>query len=282
MTVLKPLSFTSFILFTMQLIIGLPLFFSLLTSVLHSTQLTTPLYSIVSIPVSASWVPLAAGLSPIFFSHFRLLFLFYITFILWCSPDSVLGPILFRILVSPIASIVFSQAISWRYTAFSFPFPSSLSSSLCSIQRCVSSIYSWFLHNGMVLNPTKTEAIWFGNSPQLQSLSNLTSIDVVGTSACIVGSYQAFWQPAINFSYISMFYYCQLKWEIKYLFISVPMSSYTSSYLVLLLTDISIFISTFQTSALHPSSLSVLSAIFALFLTRKFSRPSLVLLSVPD
>jgi len=63
-TSLKPLAFTSLIIFTMQ-IMDSPLFFSLSTSVLHSTKFTTPFSSIVSLPVSASWVPLTTGLSPI-------------------------------------------------------------------------------------------------------------------------------------------------------------------------------------------------------------------------
>jgi len=58
----------------------------------------------------------------------------------------------------------------------------SLSSSLCSLQRCVSSLHRWFLHNGLVLNPTKTEAISFGINPRLNSLSSLTSIEVAGSS----------------------------------------------------------------------------------------------------
>jgi len=53
-------------------------------------------------------------------------------------------------------------------------------------QRCVSSLHSWLLYNGLVLNPTKTEAICFGTSPQLQSLSHLTSIEVVSTSVSLV------------------------------------------------------------------------------------------------
>jgi len=74
----------------------------------------------------------------------------------------------------------------WRYTAFCFPFPFILSSSLCSLQRCVSSLHSWFIHNGLVLNPTKTEASCFGSSPRLQSFSSLTSIEVAGTSVSLV------------------------------------------------------------------------------------------------
>jgi len=43
-----------------------------------------------------------------------------------------------------------------------------------------------------------------------------------------------------------------------------------------------LLISTFPTSAVHPTSISVLSAIFALFLTQKLPRPLPVLLLVPD
>jgi len=100
---------------------------------------------------------------------------------------SVLGPILFTIYVSPIAQIVSSLGVNQQQYAddtqlFLFLSPTSLSSSLCNLQRCVSSLHSWFLHNGLVLNPTKTEAICFGTNPRLKSLSNLTSIEVAGTS----------------------------------------------------------------------------------------------------
>jgi len=40
---------------------------------------------------------------------------------------------------------------------------------------------------GLSTNPTKTEAICFGTSPRLQSLSNLTSIEIAGTFASLVG-----------------------------------------------------------------------------------------------
>jgi hypothetical protein len=43
--------------------------------------------------------------------------------------------------------------LSWaNYQPFVFLSPSSLFSSLCSLQRCVSSLHSWFIHNGLVLN----------------------------------------------------------------------------------------------------------------------------------
>jgi len=90
---------------------------------------------------------------------------------------------------SPIASIILSYGVNQQQYAddaqlFVFLSPASKSSSICSLQRCVSSLYSWFIHNG--LNLTKTEAIYFGTSPRLQSLSNLTSIEVAGTSVSLV------------------------------------------------------------------------------------------------
>ena len=101
-----------------------------------------------------------------------------------------MGPILFTIYVSPIALIVSSHGVNQQQYAddaqlFLFISPASLSSSLCSLKRCVSSIHSWFLHNGLVLNPTKTEAICFSTNPRLKSLSSLTSIEVSGLSVTL-------------------------------------------------------------------------------------------------
>jgi len=89
---------------------------------------------------------------------------------------SVLGPILFTIYVSPIAWIVFSHDVNQQQYAddtqlFLFISPESLSSSLCSLQRCISSLQSLVLINGLVLNPTKTEAICLGTNPRLSASS---------------------------------------------------------------------------------------------------------------
>jgi hypothetical protein len=100
---------------------------------------------------------------------------------------SVLGPILFTIYVSPIASIVSSHNVHQQQYAydtqlFIFLSPKSLSSSLHSLELCISSLQSWFLYNGLVLNPTKTEAICLGTTPRRQSLNTLTSIQIADSS----------------------------------------------------------------------------------------------------
>jgi len=114
---------------------------------------------------------------------------------------------------------------------FLFLSPASLSRSLCSLQRCVYSLPTLFLYNGLVPNPTKTEAICFGTSPRLKSLSNLTFIEAAGTSV-----------PQVD---------C-----VK------PLVVTFDSHLNL--------ISIFPTSALNPTSIFVPSAIFALFWLRNF------------
>jgi len=112
------------------------------------------------------------------------------------------------------------------------------------LQRCVSSLHSWFLYKSLVLNSTKTEVICFGTSKRLQSLSNLTSIEVAGASDPLVDSVKL----------LGVTYDSHLNFD-KHIF---------------------------NVCVLHPTSISILSAIFALFLTQQLPRLSPVLLLVPD
>ena len=100
---------------------------------------------------------------------------------------SVLGPILFNIYTSPIASIAESYNTRQQqyaddtqlYIALS---AQSLSQSLLSLENCLSHLRAWFCHNGLALNPDKTDAVLFGTRNKLGSLSTLTHVDVAGTS----------------------------------------------------------------------------------------------------
>ena len=60
--------------------------------------------------------------------------------------------------------------------------PQSLSQSLLSLENCLSHLRAWFCHNGLALNPDKTDAVLFGTRNKLGSLSTLTHVDVAGTS----------------------------------------------------------------------------------------------------
>jgi len=116
-----------------QLIVGSPLFSLDLST--YCIRHNWPHYSHQSshFQFMASRVPLTAGLSPISPTglprrHFRLLFLFQITFILWCSSRLCLRSYPFHNVCltycfNCILSRCQSIAICWRYTAFYLPFP---------------------------------------------------------------------------------------------------------------------------------------------------------------
>jgi len=100
---------------------------------------------------------------------------------------SVLGPILFNIYTSPIASIAESHNTRQQqyaddtqlYISLS---AQSLSQSLLSLENCLTHLRAWFCHNGLTLNPDKTDAVLFGTRNKLGSLSSLTHVNVAGTS----------------------------------------------------------------------------------------------------
>jgi len=156
--------------------------------------LTTPFSSIVSLPVSASRVLLKTGLSPISPIGLSqslpapLPFSYYLHLVVF--PKALSSPILFTIYVLPIASIVSSHGVNQQQNADDtqlFVFLSlHLYLAVSAASSGVSSLHSWFIHNGLVLNPSKTEAICFGTNPRLQSLSHLTSIEVMSTSVSLV------------------------------------------------------------------------------------------------
>jgi len=99
---------------------------------------------------------------------------------------SVLGPILFSIYTSPIAQIALNRNISLQqyaddtllYLELSISnFPTAIS----RLEQCLSSLHTWFCHNGMCLNPTKSEAALFGTSRRLQSLPASQQISIASS-----------------------------------------------------------------------------------------------------
>jgi len=104
----------------------------------------------------ASWVPLTTGLSlisptgliqsllvPLPLSYHLHLVVFPKLFLRFHSVNNLCP----TYCVNCILLWCQSTAICWQYTAFSLPFSCILSSSLCSLQQCVSSLHSWFIHN---------------------------------------------------------------------------------------------------------------------------------------
>ena len=99
------------------------------------------------------------------------------------SPHgSVLGPILFSLYISPIAEIASAHGLSQQqyaddtqlYVAIT---KSNLSFDVQKLEQCLSCLHTWFCFNEIALNSDKTDAIIFGIS---RTLPSLTSIDVAG------------------------------------------------------------------------------------------------------
>ena len=100
---------------------------------------------------------------------------------------TVLSPLLFSIYTSPIASIAAAHSVSQRqyaddtqlYIALSSP---PYFSDIDQLETCLISLNTWFCHNGLALNPDKSEAVLFGTRQRLHSSRDVRSINIAGST----------------------------------------------------------------------------------------------------
>jgi len=100
---------------------------------------------------------------------------------------SVLGPILFSLYISPITDLVLQYSVSLQqyaddiqlYIACSV---SDAASALSTLESCLASLYSWFCHTGLALNPSKSEAIIFGTRQHLDRFPRPPIIHILSSS----------------------------------------------------------------------------------------------------
>jgi hypothetical protein len=98
-----------------------------------------------------------------------------------------LGPILFTAYTSPVAAIASRFQVNQQQYADDTQLhitliPASLSASLDNLQNCLLSLQTWFVQNGLALNPGKTEAICIGTSSRRNSLQHLVRLQVLNSS----------------------------------------------------------------------------------------------------
>ena len=99
---------------------------------------------------------------------------------------SVLGPLLFSLYVAPVSNIAVAHHVSIHqyaddiqtYIAIQPQCPDSLS----QLVNYTGNISHWFLENGLLLNPSKTEAVVFGTASRLRSVDSTGGVKVAGTS----------------------------------------------------------------------------------------------------
>jgi Reverse transcriptase (RNA-dependent DNA polymerase) len=86
---------------------------------------------------------------------------------------STLGPLLFALFVSPLESLVLSRGEKCHQYADDTQLYIRIISGtdlLGALESCADEVAHWFLANGLMVNPSKTEAILFGSSSRLASL----------------------------------------------------------------------------------------------------------------
>jgi len=94
---------------------------------------------------------------------------------------SVLGSLLLSVYTSPLSTIAQShQVLQQQYAddtqLYVAPSPLNYSNEINTLQSCLSAIHVWFCENGMALNPTKSDAIFFGTSQRLKTMTSLSSV----------------------------------------------------------------------------------------------------------
>jgi len=100
---------------------------------------------------------------------------------------SVLGPLLFSIYTSPISKISMIHNVQQQQYAddtqlYVAVTPTELKDQVSALQSCLVALQTWFCQNGMALNPDKSDAILIGTAQRAHSYSNLTSVNVAGTT----------------------------------------------------------------------------------------------------
>ena len=49
------------------------------------------------------------------------------------------------------------------------------------LEQCLIQLHCWFCHNGLALNPDKSEAIWFSTRQSVASLPPAASVNIAGS-----------------------------------------------------------------------------------------------------
>ena len=100
---------------------------------------------------------------------------------------SALGPLVFTIYVSPVAAILSHMGVNQHQYAddtqlFISISQSSASSNLHTLESALAVLSHWFSLNYLALNPDKSDAILLGTNQRNRTLSNISHIDVAGST----------------------------------------------------------------------------------------------------
>ena len=91
---------------------------------------------------------------------------------------SVLGPLLFSILTTPVGNLIMVLPIRRRHTAINITSPTELA----TLASCVDAITGWHIRIDLLLNPTKIEAIVTGMRQQIAKFDQSVRITIFGAA----------------------------------------------------------------------------------------------------
>lgn len=97
---------------------------------------------------------------------------------------SVLGPLLFALYISPVDNVIAAHRLRFHQyaddTQLYMALRPTVGSTFDAMSWCVGDVSRWFLENGMLLNPNKTEAVLFGTGVQRAKVNTSAGIVVAG------------------------------------------------------------------------------------------------------
>ena len=106
---------------------------------------------------------------------------------------SSLGPLLFTLFIAPLAQVTDSFGVHHHQYAddtqlYIFVNKRDPSVDIPVLERCTDAIYDWLSHNGLALNPAKSEAIRISVGPPLSNAVSVDTISVAGAPIKLVDS----------------------------------------------------------------------------------------------
>ena len=119
---------------------------------------------------------------------------------------SVLGPLLFTTYISPVQRVI--QSFDVNHVAYAddltlyVNLQSDVKSSLSFISKCTNAVSNWFMLNDLLLNPSKSEALFVGTRQQLKLVSS-GKVTIAGTSI----------QPASHVKLLGVTFDCNLNFN---------------------------------------------------------------------